>query len=183
MTSDKERREIARRLRAAAKTKSNNSDYLWRRLEIAVNGWKFGGAINGSYTFNNDVLARLADLCARQRSRWTSNRRTARKYTLRAGGNALGAERKPSCYTTRARLLRARTVVRRLLTMASVVMPCERRCKCCFVRCRDRVSRVLHVVLDVAAWIDWSGALDGAGVVGLGAGRLWAHRGVQGAHG
>lgn len=62
MTSDKERREIARRLRAAAKTKSNNSDYLWRRLEIAVNGWKFGGAINGSYTFNNDVLARLADL-------------------------------------------------------------------------------------------------------------------------
>lgn len=62
MTSDKERREIARRLRAAAKTKSNNSDYLWRRLEIAVNGWRYGDAINDSYVFYNDVLARLADL-------------------------------------------------------------------------------------------------------------------------
>lgn len=62
MASDKERREIARRLRAAAKTKSNNSDYLWRRLEIAVNGWKFGDVIDESYVFDNDVLARLADL-------------------------------------------------------------------------------------------------------------------------
>lgn len=62
MASDKERREIARRLRAAAKTKSNSADYLWRRLEIAVNGWRYGDAINDSYTFDNDVLARLADL-------------------------------------------------------------------------------------------------------------------------
>ena len=61
MISD-ERREIARRLRAAAKTKSNSSDYLWTRLEIAVNGWKFGDDIDGSYVFYNDVLARLADL-------------------------------------------------------------------------------------------------------------------------
>jgi hypothetical protein len=61
MTSD-ERIEIARRLRAAAKTKSNSTDYLWKRLEIAVNGWKFGDAINDSYVFYNDVLARLADL-------------------------------------------------------------------------------------------------------------------------
>ena len=62
MTSDKERREIARRLRAAAKTKSHSTDYLWRRLEIAVNGWRYGDAINDSYVFDNDVLARLADL-------------------------------------------------------------------------------------------------------------------------
>ena len=61
MTSD-ERIEIARRLRAAAKTKSNSADYLWKRLEIAVNGWKFGDAINDSYVFYNDVLSRLADL-------------------------------------------------------------------------------------------------------------------------
>lgn len=61
MTSD-ERREIARRLRAAAKTKSNSADYLWNRLEIAVNGWRFGDDIDGSYVFDNDVLARLADL-------------------------------------------------------------------------------------------------------------------------
>lgn len=61
MTSD-ERREIARRLRAAAKTKSGSADYLWNRLEIAVNGWKFGDAINDSYVFDNDVLSRLADL-------------------------------------------------------------------------------------------------------------------------
>lgn len=61
MTSD-ERREIARRLRAAAKTKSNSSDYLWKRLEIAVNGWKFGDDIDESYVFDNDVLSRLADL-------------------------------------------------------------------------------------------------------------------------
>lgn len=57
-----ENHEIARRLRAAAKTKSNSADYLWTRLEIAVNGWKFGDDIDGSYVFNNDVLARLADL-------------------------------------------------------------------------------------------------------------------------
>ena len=61
MTSD-ERIEIARRLRAAAKTKSNSADYLWRHLEIAVNGWRFGDDIDASYVFDNDVLARLADL-------------------------------------------------------------------------------------------------------------------------
>jgi hypothetical protein len=61
MTSD-ERREIARRLRTAAKTKSNSADYLWKRLEIAVNGWRFGDGIDDSYVFDNDVLARLADL-------------------------------------------------------------------------------------------------------------------------
>lgn len=61
MTSD-ERREIARRLRAAAKTKSNSADYLWKRLEIAVNGWRFGAVVDESYVFDNDVLARLADL-------------------------------------------------------------------------------------------------------------------------
>ena len=60
-TSD-ERREIARRLRADAKTKSNSADYLWNRLEIAVNGWRFGDVIDESYVFDNDVLARLADL-------------------------------------------------------------------------------------------------------------------------
>lgn len=62
MTSDKERREVAARLRAAAKTKSHSTDYMWRRLEIAVNGWKFGDAIDESYVFDNDVLSRLADL-------------------------------------------------------------------------------------------------------------------------
>lgn len=62
MASEKERREIAKRLRVAAKTKSNSSDYLWRRLEIAVNGWRYGDAINDSYVFDNEVLARLADL-------------------------------------------------------------------------------------------------------------------------
>ena len=60
-TSD-ERREVAERLRAQARTVSHDSDYLWQRLEIAVNGWKFGDAINDSYVFYNDVLARLADL-------------------------------------------------------------------------------------------------------------------------
>ena len=60
-TSD-ERREIARRLRADAKTKSNSADYLWNRLEIAVNGWRFGDCIDESYVFYNDVLSRLADL-------------------------------------------------------------------------------------------------------------------------
>lgn len=62
MISDKERRETAERLRVAAKTKSNSADYLWRRLEIAVNGWRFGDGIDESYVFDNDVLARLADL-------------------------------------------------------------------------------------------------------------------------
>ena len=61
MTSD-ERIEIARRLRTAAKTKSNSADYLWKRLEIAVNGWRFGDVIDEAYVFDNDVLARLADL-------------------------------------------------------------------------------------------------------------------------
>ena len=61
MTSD-ERIEIAERLRAAAKTKSNSADYLWKRLEIAVNGWQFGAVVDESYVFDNDVLARLADL-------------------------------------------------------------------------------------------------------------------------
>ena len=61
MTSD-ERREIARRLRAAAKTKSGSADYLWQRLEIAVNCWRLGAVVNESYVFGNDVLARLADL-------------------------------------------------------------------------------------------------------------------------
>ena len=62
MSTSDERREIARRLRAAAKTKSNSVDYLWKRLEIAVNGWKFGDVIDESYVFDNDVLSRLADL-------------------------------------------------------------------------------------------------------------------------
>lgn len=61
MTSD-ERREIAGRLRAAAKTKSSSADYLWQRLEIAVNGWRFGAVVDESYVFYHDVLSRLADL-------------------------------------------------------------------------------------------------------------------------
>lgn len=60
-TSD-ERREVAARLRAQARTVSHDSDHLWQRLEIAVNGWKFGDDIDGSYVFDNDVLSRLADL-------------------------------------------------------------------------------------------------------------------------
>lgn len=80
MTSDKERREIARRLRAAAKTKSHGADYLWRRLEIAVNGWRYGDAINDSYTFDNDVLSRLADLidptCSMADCEWDNGERT-----------------------------------------------------------------------------------------------------------
>lgn len=62
MSTSDERREIARRLRAAAKTKSGSADYLWNRLEIAVNGWKFGDVVDESYVFYNDVLSRLADL-------------------------------------------------------------------------------------------------------------------------
>ena len=61
MTSD-ERREVAARLRKEAKTVSFNYERLWVRLEIAVNGWKFGDAVDDSYALNNDVFARLADL-------------------------------------------------------------------------------------------------------------------------
>ena len=57
-----ERREVAARLRSAAKTESGSPDYLWNRLEIAVNGWRFGDVIDESYVFYNSVLARLADL-------------------------------------------------------------------------------------------------------------------------
>lgn len=53
---------IAERLRAAARTVCHNSGYLWRRLEVAVNGWKFGSVIDESYVFDNEVLSRLADL-------------------------------------------------------------------------------------------------------------------------
>ena len=60
-TSD-ERREVAARLRSAAKTDSGSPDYLWNRLEIAVNGWRFGDVIDDSYVFYNSVLSRLADL-------------------------------------------------------------------------------------------------------------------------
>ena len=60
-TSD-ERREVAGRLRSAAKTESGSPDYLWNRLEIAVNGWRFGDVIDESYVFYNSVLERLADL-------------------------------------------------------------------------------------------------------------------------
>jgi hypothetical protein len=60
--SSDERRDVAARLRAAAKTESGNTDYLWNRLEIAVNGWRFGDVIDESYVFYNSVLARLADL-------------------------------------------------------------------------------------------------------------------------
>lgn len=62
MHSTDERREVAARLRAQARTVSHDSDYLWQRLEIAVNGWRFGDVIDESYVFDNDVLARLADL-------------------------------------------------------------------------------------------------------------------------
>lgn len=61
-TSESERWAVSERLRAAAKTKSGSADYLWNRLEIAVNGWKFGDDIDESYVFDNDVLSRLADL-------------------------------------------------------------------------------------------------------------------------
>lgn len=53
---------MAARLRTAAKTESGSSGYLWNRLEIAVNGWKFGDVIGESYAHDNGVLARLADL-------------------------------------------------------------------------------------------------------------------------
>lgn len=62
MADGDERREVAARLRAQARTASHDSGYLWQRLEIAVNGWKFGDDIDESYVFDNDVLSRLADL-------------------------------------------------------------------------------------------------------------------------
>ncbi len=62
MADGDERREVAARLRAQARTVSHDSGYLWNRLEIAVNGWKFGDDIDESYVFDNDVLSRLADL-------------------------------------------------------------------------------------------------------------------------
>lgn len=62
MTSSEERREVAARLRAQARTVSHDSDYLWNRLEIAVNGWRLGAVVDESYVFYNDVLSRLADL-------------------------------------------------------------------------------------------------------------------------
>lgn len=61
-TSESERRTVAERLRAAAKTESASADYLWHRLEFAVNGWKYGDVIDESYVFDNGVLSRLADL-------------------------------------------------------------------------------------------------------------------------
>ena len=61
-TSGSERKEVAERLRAAAKTKSDSAYYLWKRLEIAVNGWRLGAVVDESYVFDNDVLSRLADL-------------------------------------------------------------------------------------------------------------------------
>lgn len=62
MASSEDRREVAARLRSAAKTESGSPDYLWNRLEIAVNGWRFGDVIDDSYVFYNGVLERLADL-------------------------------------------------------------------------------------------------------------------------
>lgn len=62
MASSDERRAVAARLRTAAKTESGSSGYLWNRLEIAVNGWRFGDVIDESYVFYNGVLERLADL-------------------------------------------------------------------------------------------------------------------------
>lgn len=62
MADADERRRVAERLRAQARTVSHDSGYLWKRLEIAVNGWKYGDAIDESYALDNDVLLRLADL-------------------------------------------------------------------------------------------------------------------------
>ena len=62
MSKEDERREVAARLRSAAKTESGSPDYLWNRLEIAVNGWRFGDVIDDSYVFYNGVFERLADL-------------------------------------------------------------------------------------------------------------------------
>lgn len=60
-TSD-ERREVAARLRTAAKTESGSAYYLWNHLEIAVNGWRFGDVVDELYVHDNGILARLADL-------------------------------------------------------------------------------------------------------------------------
>lgn len=62
MADGDERREVAARLRAQARTVSHDSGYLWQRLEIAVNGWRLGAVVDESYVFYNDVLSRLADL-------------------------------------------------------------------------------------------------------------------------
>ena len=60
-TSD-ERREVAKRLRKESKTVIRSGERLWTRLEIAVNGWKYGDDFDESYVHYNDVFARLADL-------------------------------------------------------------------------------------------------------------------------
>lgn len=62
MTTRDERREVAARLRAQARTVSHDSGYLWQRLETAVNGWRLGAVVDESYVFYNDILSRLADL-------------------------------------------------------------------------------------------------------------------------
>lgn len=62
MVTDGERRMVAERLRKYAKTVSSSPEYLWNRLEIAVNGWQPGDEIYESYAHNNTILARLADL-------------------------------------------------------------------------------------------------------------------------
>lgn len=62
MADDDERREVAERLRTYAKTVSHSPEYLWMRLEIAVNGWRYGAVVDESYAFDNDVLSRIADL-------------------------------------------------------------------------------------------------------------------------
>lgn len=61
MSSD-ERRRVAERLRTYAKTVSHSPEYLWMRLETAVNGWRYGAVVDESYAFDNDVLSRIADL-------------------------------------------------------------------------------------------------------------------------
>ena len=80
MASSDERREVAARLRSAAKTDSGSPDYLWNRLEIAVNGWRFGDVIDDSYVFYNSVLSRLADLidptCKILDAHWDDGQRT-----------------------------------------------------------------------------------------------------------
>ena len=62
MADGDERREVAARLRAQARTVSHDGGYLWQRLEIAVNGWSLGAVVDESYVFNNNILSRLADL-------------------------------------------------------------------------------------------------------------------------
>lgn len=60
-TSD-ERRELAERLRKEAKTERCDSEALWIRLEIILNGWKYGDNSAEPYVYYNRVFARLADL-------------------------------------------------------------------------------------------------------------------------